>query len=289
MELTQVRYFLALCETLNFSRAAEACNVTQPAFSRAIQKLEEELGGALIFRERTLTRLTALGQEMRPHFETMVEAAQAAQALARAHQNPAPRSLRIGLGPGIPATPITGAVAEILRVLSGTEIHFSEAPCGTLVDAMLADALDCALLPADAPLPERLNRWPVFTDTPRLICPETHPLARKNQCGLEDLAGETLLLSDECGNFGEALARLAEPPLRTQRLRAGLGQMQELVRAGLGVALLSDRAAISPSLAARDFVEPDLTRQILLTAVAGRPLHQAAMGFIRLCRANAFA
>lgn len=64
MELTQVRYFLALCETLNFSRAAQACNVTQPAFSRAIQKLEEELGGALIFRERTLTRLTALGQEL---------------------------------------------------------------------------------------------------------------------------------------------------------------------------------------------------------------------------------
>ncbi|GAN80739.1 LysR family transcriptional regulator [Acidocella aminolytica] len=288
MELAQVRYFLALCRTLNFSRAAEACNVTQPAFSRAIQRLEEELGGALIFRERTLTRLTALGLEMRPHFETMVEAAEAAHALAAARRKTAPRSLRIGLGPGIPATPITSAVAEILRVLPGTEIHFTEAPSGTLVDTMLADGLDCALLPDDAPLPERLNRWPLFRDNAALICPETHPLARHNQCRLVDLEGETLLLGHECGNFGDRLTQMAEAPLQTQRMRASASQMQELVRAGLGLALLSNRIVIAPPLATRDFVDPVLDRQVLLTAVAGRPVNQAAAGFMRLCRAQAF-
>lgn len=288
MELTQVRYFLALCRTLNFSRAAEECNVTQPAFSRAIQRLEEELSGALIFRERTLTRLTELGREMQPHFETMVEAAEAAHALAAARQQGAPRSLRIGLGPGIPATPITGAVAEILRVMPGTEIHFTEAPSGTLVDTMLADGLDCALLPDETPLPERLNRWPIFTDIAVLICPETHPLARKNQCTLADLAGQTLLLGDACGSFGERLARMAPTPLQTQRMRASAAQMQELIHAGLGLALLSSRASITPPLAARAFVEPMLERQILLTAVAGRPMNKAAAGFMRLCRAQSF-
>jgi len=44
MALSQVRYFITLCRTLNFTRAAEQCNVTQPAFTRAIQRLEEELG-----------------------------------------------------------------------------------------------------------------------------------------------------------------------------------------------------------------------------------------------------
>ncbi|WP_298225353.1 LysR family transcriptional regulator [Acidocella sp.] len=289
MELTQVRYFLTLCRTLNFSRAAEDCNVTQPAFSRAVQRLEEELGGELIFRERNLTRLTELGREMQPHFETMVEAAETARALAAARQKAAPRSLRIGLGPGIPATPFTSAVAEILRVLPGTEIHFTEAQPGTLVDNMLADGLDCALVPDDSPLPERLNRWPIFSDCAMLICPDTHKLARHNQCALQDLDGEILLLGDACGGFGEKLAGMAQARLRTQRIRASAAQMQELVRAGLGLALLSSRTSISPPLAARTFVEPMLERQILLTAVAGRPLNQAAVGFMRLCRAQAFS
>ena len=55
MEMHQVRYFLAVCETLNFTRAAENCNVSQPALTRAVHKLEEELGGLLLRRENNLT------------------------------------------------------------------------------------------------------------------------------------------------------------------------------------------------------------------------------------------
>ena len=47
MEMHQVRYFLAVAEELNFTRAAEKCNVSQPSLSRAIQLLEEEFGGKL--------------------------------------------------------------------------------------------------------------------------------------------------------------------------------------------------------------------------------------------------
>ena len=51
MDIHHIRYFLAVCETLNFTRAAEKCNVTQPALSRAVQQLEEEVGGLLSVRE----------------------------------------------------------------------------------------------------------------------------------------------------------------------------------------------------------------------------------------------
>ena len=62
MEMHQVRYFLALCETLNFTRAAQRCNVAQPSLTRAIKNLEEELGGPLFRRERNRTHLTDLGR-----------------------------------------------------------------------------------------------------------------------------------------------------------------------------------------------------------------------------------
>ena len=58
MEMHQVRYFLAVADTLNFTRAAELCYVSQPALTRAIQQLEEELGGLLLRRER-ISRISA--------------------------------------------------------------------------------------------------------------------------------------------------------------------------------------------------------------------------------------
>src|SRR5213595_1369253 len=64
MDMHHLRYLLAVCDTLNFTRAAEKCNVTQPALSRAIQQLEEEVGGQLFRRERSLTHLTDLGMLM---------------------------------------------------------------------------------------------------------------------------------------------------------------------------------------------------------------------------------
>lgn len=58
MEMHQVRYFLAVCEALNFTRAAKACHVAQPSLTAAIKKLEQELGGELFRRERSRTHLT---------------------------------------------------------------------------------------------------------------------------------------------------------------------------------------------------------------------------------------
>jgi LysR family hydrogen peroxide-inducible transcriptional activator len=83
MEMHQVRYFLAVAQELNFSRAAEKCNVSQPSLSRAIQQLEAELGGHLFHRERHLTHLTDLGQMVRPDLETVYNAAVQAKQLSQ--------------------------------------------------------------------------------------------------------------------------------------------------------------------------------------------------------------
>lgn len=285
MELTQARYFLALCRTLNFTRAAEECHVTQPAFSRAIARLEEELAGALILRERNSTILTALGREMRVHLTAMVDAADAAQACAAARRQPAQGNLRIGLASGVSASPIAGAIAEVLRVFPRAELHFSESSAPALAESMLSDALDCALVPEESILPERLNRWPLYTETAVLVCPGTHRLARQNACAAADLAGEILLHGDACGGFGKMLT----PAPRLQYCRGSASQLCEMISAGLGVALLSNRLSIPAPLTTRPFTEPELTRGIQLTALAGRPLNPAAASFVKLCRAQAFS
>jgi DNA-binding transcriptional LysR family regulator len=68
MEMHQVRYFLALCEERNFTRAAKRCGVAQPSLTRAIKQLEKKLGGSLFERDRVNTRLTDLGILVRPEF-----------------------------------------------------------------------------------------------------------------------------------------------------------------------------------------------------------------------------
>ena len=66
MEMHQIRYFLALCEELNFTRAARRCGVTQPSLTNAIRALEGELGGALFQRKPRIV-LTELGAAIRPY------------------------------------------------------------------------------------------------------------------------------------------------------------------------------------------------------------------------------
>ena len=78
MELHEIRYFLALSKTLNFTKAAEACHVSQPALTRAIRKMEDELGGLLFSRERNNTHMTELGRLIEPHLAEVV--AQAGEA-----------------------------------------------------------------------------------------------------------------------------------------------------------------------------------------------------------------
>ena len=69
MEMQQIRYFLAVAETLNFTRAAERCNVSQPAMTRAIQSLEDELGGLLFLRQPSKTHPTDLGRLVLPRLK----------------------------------------------------------------------------------------------------------------------------------------------------------------------------------------------------------------------------
>src|SRR5436309_578590 len=83
MQMHQIRYFLALCGELNFTRAARRSGVSQPSLTNAIGALERELGGAL-FQRRPSIALTALGRVMQPYLEQIARNADDAREAARA-------------------------------------------------------------------------------------------------------------------------------------------------------------------------------------------------------------
>ena len=82
MHLQQIKYFLVLCEELNFTRAARRCGVSQPSLTGCIRRLESELGGPL-FARKPKVAMTRLGCAMTPYFERIARETQEALDAAR--------------------------------------------------------------------------------------------------------------------------------------------------------------------------------------------------------------
>jgi LysR family transcriptional regulator, hydrogen peroxide-inducible genes activator len=102
MQMHEIRYFLALAEELNFTRAAKRCGVSQPSLTNAIAALERRMGGAL-FRRKPRVTLTPLGYAVRPRLRQTLQSADAARQIARAFAD------------GLRAAPTTGSDLQSRR------------------------------------------------------------------------------------------------------------------------------------------------------------------------------
>ena len=149
MEMHEIRYFLAACRTLNFHRAAELVHVGQPALTRAIQKLEGELGGYLFHREKGHVQLTDFGCLMRTHLDDVYERSESAKQTARSFLTLEAAPLTLGVmctigpmrfisflntfrehHPGIEVTVIEGVATRLIRAVDGGQTRrrpFSQA------------------------------------------------------------------------------------------------------------------------------------------------------------------
>jgi DNA-binding transcriptional LysR family regulator len=290
MDLTQIRYFLALARTLNFTRAAEACNVTQPALTKSIQRLEDELGGPLLLRERLLTQLTPLGQAMLPLLEHTYAASERAKEHAASLKRDTASPLRVGFASDVPTGPFMPLFRELAAGLPGFELSVQDAPGAELAEALLHGALDAAVVTGNASLPDRLNRWPLFTDVSVLIVPPGHVLDEEGNDAvpLATLDGVAVILGGPGCGMGQLLARAGQGhgARPGQRHRADTpGRAVDLVRAGLGIAASTWREPLPPGLRQR-LVAGQAPHEVLLVAVAGRPFPRAADAFIKLARAR---
>lgn len=292
MEFNQIRYFVALADSLHFTKAAETCNVSQPALTRAIQKLEEELGGTLFHRERANTQLTELGQQMRGPLERALGAAHEAKALADSFRRREISPLRIGLELSIPSAILTPVVAAVNMRNEGVELTLRSGSRDALCEQILAGELDMALLVESADLPERLHRWRMYAERYMVVCQAEHRFRTLESVTPEQLAEEVLLLFTDAAcpvrRYVEALWQQNGLRPRRQHFGGSVEQLMEMVDASLGVSVKGERQTASPGFVQRPVAaEPD-RRSVVIAVAAGRQLGPTPALFLKLIRARAW-
>jgi DNA-binding transcriptional LysR family regulator len=287
MEMHQVRYFLAVARTLNFTRAAEECNVAQPSLTRAIRQLEGELGGDLFRRERPQAQLTELGQRMLPLLKQCYESAISARSLATAIKKGEVGSLRIALSRAIDPSLVTPHVIELGKLFEGLELKLLRGTSSEVLDYLKQGEVELGIAAKIGDEWERLDIWPLFTEEFQLIVHSMHPLAECTSVALDDLRTERLVVRTYCETTDELLDVLRAREFDITRFHevSADGDLISLLEAGLGVALVP-RSTQSPATLMRlalDGVE--IKRTVHLYGVAGRQRTPVASAMMKMLRA----
>jgi DNA-binding transcriptional LysR family regulator len=285
MELQQARYVLAVAKTQNFTRAAKTCHVTQPALTRAIQRLESELGGDLIVRERKRTQLTDLGKLVLPELQSMVAAADDAHLRAKSFRSREIAPLKIGLTPCVSASLIVRPLAEVARLMPGLRVDVLEHAADRLVEMLLDGAVNAAIV-GRAPAPsDRIDHWRLFEEAFSVLVAESDRLASRSSIAPQMLQDLTWLEHTGCEVIEEfwPLISSQQPP-RIRHRGQHEGHLQHMVAAGLGTMLIAGHTAHIPGLVRKPIEGTSLRRDIRLLAVAGRQYSPALDGFIKSAR-----
>lgn len=190
MEMHQIRYFLAVCETLNFTRAAERNNVSQPALTKAIKKLENELGSALFFREGKRVLVSDFGQLKRPNMAAIHGQTESVRNLAEGYSLKSKTPLKIGIMMTIGPLGLSPFLAQFQHDHSGIEIEIHEGSLDEITRRLEAGELEIALLSAPAGLDEMFRAEPLYEERYVVVFSPGHHLKEMAAIRLRDLAGE---------------------------------------------------------------------------------------------------
>lgn len=282
MEMHQVRYFLALSETLNFTRAAERCNVTQPTLTAAIRRLEEELGGPLFHRERNRSHLTELGRLVRPHFERIHASSEAVRSEAMDLSDLGKASLRLGVMCTIGPSQLIGLVNRLRDDIPALELALSEAPGENLVANLMAGELDMAFIGLPS-YPERLDARPLYSERYVVAFSMGHRFESMTSVPFDELENEDYLSRVHC-EHPQHLDLLGVPRAYESNVRFRSERedwIQAMICAGMGCAVMPEFLPLMPGIATRVLEQPDVSRTISLVTVAGRRFSPAAQVFVR--------
>ncbi|EAU45136.1 hydrogen peroxide-inducible genes activator [Salipiger bermudensis] len=275
--LRQLRFLAALAETLNFSRAAELCHVTQPTLSAGLRELEERLGVQLAERNTRSVILTPLGAEIAGRARALLLAAGDIEALAAAQGRPDQGDLRLGAIPTIGPYLIPRALPALRGAFPELRLFLREELTEQLVEGLLSGRLDLILFaqPFDIAGIETMH---LFDDGYHLATPPGLSGYGGGAVSGEALEGARLMLLER-GHCLQRHALKAFPDYEIEQDESfsatSLSTLISMVSEGLGITLLPDLAILSGVLAGQEVglspLEGACPRRVMLGWRPGTP------------------
>ena len=287
MEMQQVRYFVALADTLNFTRAAERCNVTQPALTRAIQSLEDELGGPLFNRERANTHLTELGRMMLPYFTQILGGISEAKAKAQSYGRVENVSLAIGAMCTIAPAVLCDFVRSFRTHHPSIDLEVHDLASDGLCEELARGDIEIAIYGYPNATDERFHYLPLYQERFVIVVSPDHRFAQKNVILGSDLNGEAYVNRARCEIYDYATKALAEHGIETRLVFKSERDdwVLGMVRAGMGFGFFPEYSVSHAGLVVRPLIDPEFTRTVYLLTMRGRPHSPAVGAFVRQAKA----
>lgn len=274
MDFNQVRYFLALADTLNFTRAAEQCYVSQPALTQAIKRLEDELGGELISRDGRETALTALGKSLRGHFEAIDRTRHLVRSTAKAVTTGEVAELNIGIMCTVGPRLIAPMLDDFQQHHPMASLLLHDVAPEAIPEMLLSGALDAVFCARGEVADNRLRYLDLYQEAIVVAFPKGHPFAKKAAVSMDDIAGERYLDRLHCEFRDGYLDYCEQHELKTNVVLRSQREdwVQSLIRDGAGVSVVPRYSLLEPELDFRPVDAPGMQRQVELAIVEQTPL-----------------
>ena len=293
MELTQLKYAVAVSDTGNFTRASERCNISQPSLSQQIINLEKEVGHKLFHRLGRRAVLTEAGIAFIERARRILyEVENAAKELS---DHPSlDRRITVGAIQTVAPYLLLPLIAKCRREHPNLQIDLKEDFRSDLVRGVIEGELDLAIvtLPVKDP---RVSIEPLMTEPLLLVVGKNHPFASRKEININDLAGETFATLGESSTLAAQIRTFFgdhnfEPTVRYRC--AQVTTLKALVGMGLCISILPqlDRQPDDrDSLIYLRLTGTEPTREVVVIRHLQRYQSRGAEQFLTLLREHAKA
>lgn len=267
MDLDQLRYFLRAAERQNFTRAAEDLSISQPALSRSIQKLEEELGQPVFERRSRSIALTDAGTLLQARAQQVLTILE--DTKAEITDDGQSGRVRLGAIPTIAPYFLPKVLQQFSDEFPKASLIVQENTTDALLKGCTQGEIDLAILAA--PIPARyLEVEELFEEELLLVLPPAHPLVDRAKIRPRDVEPYPFVLLDEAhclsGNIVSFCRQRSFQPVAVERT-SQLAMVQELVSLAHGVSMIPAMARQldqSDRRVYRSFAGPKPTRTVVV-------------------------
>lgn len=193
MELRQLKYFITLAHELHFNRAAEKLFIVQPALTKQIKDLEEELGVLLFERTKRSVKLTPAGEFFRSRVENIIQQLEEAKNHVRWVEDGSKGELRIGYVGSCIHTFLPDLLSSLHEKYPHVQTYLNEMTSNSQLSAIQKGELDIAFL-RNPPSDRNFGKKLVFSETFSLVLPKNHLVSEENFKNIAQLSDENFIL-----------------------------------------------------------------------------------------------